>query len=90
VGGGPGAPPGHPGALVQSRAGPPHGPIVTTVTLAATSGNTAYSSQAFPLPLVGSERLYLVFRAVPGGTVTANFGNLNWVDFSGPGVGVNP
>jgi PKD repeat protein/type 1 glutamine amidotransferase len=88
--GGSGATAGQPRTQVEIRSGAPDGPIVTTVTLAATSGNTAYSSQAFPLPLVGSERLYLVFRAVPGGTVTANFGNLNWVDFSGPGVGVNP
>jgi cytochrome c len=64
---------------------------VSTVTLNSTSSvnNNTYTSQTFPLPLTGAHRLFLVFRAVPGGPATG-FGNLNWVEFSGPGAGVNP
>jgi hypothetical protein len=40
-------------------------------------------------PVSGSHALYLVFRSVDGGPTTG-FGNLNWVGFSGPGIGVNP
>jgi PKD repeat protein/type 1 glutamine amidotransferase len=78
---------GQPRAAVEIREGAADGPLVTTVTLAATSGNNAYGSQTFDLPLVGTKRLYLVFRAVAGGPATG-FGNLNWVEFSGPGAGV--
>jgi hypothetical protein len=37
-------------------------------------------------PVTGSRKLYLTFRQAPGGPAT-NFGNLNWVQFSGAGIG---
>ena len=35
--------------------------------------------------MTGSRRLYLVFRQADGGPATG-FGNLNWVEFTGPGI----
>jgi PKD repeat protein/type 1 glutamine amidotransferase len=84
-------PAGQPRAAVEIRQDSVDGPIVTTATLNSTSSvnNNTYTSQTFPLPLTGTHRLFLVFRAVPGGPATG-FGNLNWVEFSGAGAGVNP
>jgi len=67
------------------------GPVVATHTLTATGSNNMFQSQtaAFTTPVVGTHKLYLVFRTVEGGAAT-NFGNLNWVGFTGPGIGVNP
>ena len=61
------------------------------MTLNSTSSvnNNTYTSQTFPLTFTGARRLFLVFRAVPGGPATG-FGNLNWVGFTGPGAGVDP
>jgi PKD repeat protein/glucose/arabinose dehydrogenase len=62
------------------------GPLLTTVTVAATAGPTTYQSQPFPVTDPGgAHRLYLVFRPAPGGP-TNNFFNLNWVEFGGQGV----
>ena len=77
---------------VEIRDGSPTGTLLTTATLKATGDNNAYTSQTFPLDYTGSKRLYLVFRQVPGGPTAPNagWGNLNWVEFSGAGVGVAP
>jgi len=57
------------------------GPLLTTVTVAATAGPTTYASQTFPITDPGgAHRLYFVFRPAPGGP-TNNFFNLNWVEF---------
>jgi PKD repeat protein/type 1 glutamine amidotransferase len=89
-GGAAGVPVGTPRAAVEIHQGSVDGPLLTTVTLNSTGGNNnTYTSQTFPLDFSGSQRLYLVFRAVTGGP-TAGLGNLNWVEFSGPGAGVTP
>ena len=75
-------------ANVEIHLDSPTGPIATTVTLKGTGSNNTYSTQTFPLDFEGSRRVYLVFKALPGSTVTTGFGNLNWVEFSGPGAGV--
>jgi PKD repeat protein/glucose/arabinose dehydrogenase/type 1 glutamine amidotransferase len=79
-------------AAVEIRTGSETGPIVQTVTLKSTgTNNNTYASQTFDLNYSGSERLFFVFRAITGtGVPTAAFGNLNWVEFSGPGVGLAP
>ena len=75
-------------AAVEIHTGSVTGPIAATVTLKSTgTNNNTWSSQTFDLDFAGSQRLFLVFRAVPGGPATG-FGNLNWVEFSGPGAGV--
>jgi hypothetical protein len=75
-------------AGVEIRLDSPTGPIVQTVTLKSTgTNNNTYSSQTFPLDFDGSHKLYFVIRAVPGGPATG-FGNLNWVEFSGAGIGL--
>ena len=64
------------------------GPILTTVTIAATADATTYASQTFPVADPGgAHRIYLVFRPVAGGPGN-NFFNLNWVEFGGQGVSV--
>ena len=64
------------------------GPILTTVTIAATANATTYASQTFPIANPGgAHRIYLVFRPVAGGPGN-NFFNLNWVEFGGQGVSV--
>ena len=61
------------------------GPLLTTVTIAATANATTYASQTFPITDPGgAHRIYLVFRPVTGGPGN-NFFNLNWVEFGGPG-----
>ncbi len=58
------------------------GPLLTTVTIAATGNATTYASQSFPIVSpAGAHRIYLVFRPVAGGP-TNNFFNLNWVEFA--------
>jgi cytochrome c len=61
---------------------------VATCTLSSTGGANTYTNQTCPFtePVTGSRRIYLTFRQAPGGPAT-NFGQLNWVQFSGPGVG---
>jgi PKD repeat protein len=73
--------------LVDVRLDSPTGPLAATCTLLATGSNNTFTSQTCPFstPVTGSRRLYLVFRQVPGGPATG-FGNLNWVEFSGPGI----
>jgi PKD repeat protein/glucose/arabinose dehydrogenase len=62
------------------------GPLLTTVTVAATANATTYASQTFPVvDPGGAHRIHLVFRPAPGGP-TNNFFNLNWVEFGGQGV----
>jgi hypothetical protein len=78
-------------ANVEIRDGSPTGPILTTVTLRSTGGTGAanWETQEFDLDFAGSKQLYLVFRQIPGGPAPGfgGFGNLNWVEFTGPGVG---
>jgi PKD repeat protein/type 1 glutamine amidotransferase len=74
-------------ANVEIHLDSPTGPIATTATLKSTGSNNTYTTQTFPLDFTGSRRVYLVFKPVAGG-VTTGFGNLNWVEFSGPGAGV--
>jgi hypothetical protein len=91
-GGAAGVPVGTPRMAVEIHQGAVDGPLLTTDPLILTStgvNNNTYTSQTFPLDFSGSQRLYLVFRAVAGGP-TAALGNLNWVEFSGPVAGVNP
>ena len=78
---------GTPRLEVEVHQGAVDGPLLTTVTLGATgaANNNTYASQTSPLDFAGSQRLFLVFRAVAGGPTTG-LGNLNWVEFSGPGV----
>jgi PKD repeat protein/glucose/arabinose dehydrogenase len=87
VAGGSAATAGTPQAAVEVRLDAPDGPVLTTVTINATTANTDYASQTFPISDPGgTHRLYLVFRSVPGGP-TANLFNLNWIEFGGTGVG---
>ena len=84
---------GRPRMQVEIREGSPTGAILTTVTLNSTgNNNNTYTNQTFPLNYTGSKRLYLVFRAVEGetGAPTAAMGLINWVGFTGPGIGYNP
>ena len=89
AGGATGVPVGTPRAAVEIHQDAVDGPLLTTVTLTATGSNNTYTSQTFPLDFAGTHRLFFVFGAVPGGPTTG-LGNLNWVEFSGPGAGVNP
>jgi cytochrome c len=81
---------GTPRMLVDVRRDAVDGPIVQTCELVSTgTNNNTYTDQTCLLTgdTAGSFRIYLTFRDAPGGP-TANMGNLNWVQFSGPGVGV--
>jgi glucose/arabinose dehydrogenase/PKD repeat protein len=74
---------------VEIHTGSLTGPIATTVTLKSTgNNNNTWTSQTFDLDFAGSQRLYLVFAQIAGGPVSGNggFGNLNWVEFTGPGA----
>jgi PKD repeat protein len=87
VSGGSAATAGTPRAAVQVRLDAPDGPVLTTATVNATTGNNSYATQTFPITDPGgTHRLYLVFQAVPGGPETGLF-NLNWIELGGPGVG---
>ena len=85
--GGPTVPVGSPRAAVEIRQGSPTGTLLQTVTLnaTATNNNNTYASTTASLNFTGSQRLYLVFRSVAGGPAT-NVANINWVEFTGPGV----
>jgi cytochrome c len=62
------------------------GPVLTTVTIAATADATTFVSQTFPVADPGgTHRIFLVFRPVTGGPGN-NFFNLNWIEFVGQGV----
>jgi hypothetical protein len=68
----------------------PDGPVLTTATVNATAGNNAFASTSVPITDPGgTHKLYLVFQTVLGGPASG-FGNLNWVEFAGQGVGVTP
>jgi cytochrome c len=73
--------------LVEVRLDSPTGPTAATCTLLATGSNAVFTSQRCPFatPVTGSRRIYLVFRQADGGPATG-LGNLNWVEFSGPGI----
>ena len=79
--------------LVDVRLDSVDGPIVATCELRSTGGNNnnTYTNQTCPFttPVTGSRRIYLVFRQAGGGPATG-FGNLNWVQFSGPGLAAAP
>ncbi|WP_446216365.1 ThuA domain-containing protein [Micromonospora sp. IBHARD004] len=88
--GGSAATAGQPRFGVELRLDSPTGPLLTTATVNATSGNNAFTSTTVPITDPGgTHRLYLVFTTVPGGP-TSGFGNLNWVEFTGQGIGVTP
>ena len=81
---------GRPRMNVEIREGSATGNILTTVTLNSTgTNNNTYTNQTFPLNYTGSKQLFLVFRSVTGetGAPTANMGLINWVGFTGPGIG---
>ncbi|MGW5670948.1 ThuA domain-containing protein [Micromonospora sp. NPDC003776] len=88
--GGSAATAGQPRFGVQLRLDSPTGPLLTTATVNATSGNNAFTSTTVPITDPGgSHKLYLVFTTVSGGPASG-FGNLNWVEFTGQGIGVTP
>jgi glucose/arabinose dehydrogenase/PKD repeat protein/type 1 glutamine amidotransferase len=73
---------GTPRAGVELRLDSPTGPLLTTATLAATSGNNSWASQTVPVQQpAGTHRLYLVFTTVTGGPTTGLL-NLNWIEFA--------
>jgi type 1 glutamine amidotransferase/PKD repeat protein len=74
--------------LVDVRTDAVDGPVIATCELRSTGGNGTYTSQICPFTgaVTGSHRIYLTFRQAPGGPATG-FGLLNWVEFSGPGLG---
>ncbi|HEX5598343.1 MAG TPA: ThuA domain-containing protein [Micromonosporaceae bacterium] len=81
---------GQPRFAIELRMDAPDGPLLTTATINATSGNNAFTSTTVPITDPGgSRKLYLVFKTVPGGPAS-NFGNLNWVQFNGAGIGLTP
>jgi PKD repeat protein/glucose/arabinose dehydrogenase len=87
VSGGSAATAGTPRATVELHLDSVTGPLLTTATINATTGNNAYSSQTVPVTDPGgTHRLYLVFRGVSGGPTT-NLVNLNWIEFGGAGIG---
>ncbi|MEU4369215.1 ThuA domain-containing protein [Micromonospora chersina] len=88
--GGSAATAGQPRFGVQFRLDSPTGPLLATATVNATSGNNAFTSTTVPVTDPGgTHRLYLVLTTVPGGPASG-FGNLNWVEFTGQGIGVTP
>jgi PKD repeat protein/type 1 glutamine amidotransferase len=82
---------GQPRAEVDVRLDAPDGPVALTAVLKSTGSNSTWTTQTFdfPTPVVGSHRMYLAFRSTQGGP-TASMGNLNWVEFTGPGIGITP
>ncbi|MEU0150435.1 ThuA domain-containing protein [Micromonospora fulviviridis] len=88
--GGSAATAGQPRFGVQFRLDSPNGPLLATATVNATSGNNAFTSTTVPVTDPGgTHKLYLVLTTVPGGPASG-FGNLNWVEFTGQGIGVTP
>ena len=78
---------GTPRAAVEIRQGSPTGTLLQTIPLNATgaANNNTYATASASLNFTGSQRLFLVFRSVAGGPTT-NIANINWVEFTGPGV----
>ncbi|TCB96520.1 carbohydrate-binding protein [Micromonospora zingiberis] len=88
--GGSAATAGQPRFNVEFRRDSPTGPLLTTATVNATTGNNAFTSTSVPITDPGDTfRLYLVFTTVAGGPASG-FGNLNWVQFNGQGIGLTP
>ncbi|MGY0003807.1 ThuA domain-containing protein [Micromonospora sp. I033] len=88
--GGSAATAGQPRFGVQFRLDSPTGPLLATATVNATTGNNAFTSTTVPVTDPGgTHKLYLVLTTVPGGPASG-FGNLNWVEFTGQGIGVTP
>ncbi|GAA4467243.1 ThuA domain-containing protein [Phytohabitans houttuyneae] len=88
--GGSAATAGQPRFAVQLRLDAVDGPLLATATVNATTGNNAFTSTTVPITDPGgTHKLYLVFQPVSGGP-TSGFGNLNWVQFTGAGIGVAP
>ena len=79
-------------ADVEVRDGSPTGPVLTTVRLKATGDTSVYQNFSAPLNFTGSKRLYLVIKQLTDGPVIPfiGYGNLNWVSFSGTGIGIKP
>jgi PKD repeat protein len=73
--------------LVDVRLDAVDGTVIATCELRSTGANGVYTSQTCPFTgtVSGSHRVYLTFRQAPGGPAT-NFGLINWVEFSGPGL----
>jgi PKD repeat protein/type 1 glutamine amidotransferase len=89
AGGANNVPVGTPRMVVDVRRDAVDGPVVATCTLTSTgTNNNTYTEQTCPLTgdVTGSFKVYLTFRQATGGPAT-QMGNLNWVSFSGPGVG---
>ncbi|HEY6888856.1 MAG TPA: ThuA domain-containing protein [Solirubrobacter sp.] len=86
---------GSPLAAVEIREdNPTTGPIVQTNNLVSTGAAATWTSQTFPIAptgaLAGTHEYFLVFRTVTNGATGGNLFNLNWVEFTGPGVGTTP
>jgi hypothetical protein len=74
-------------AAVELRRDASDGPVIATANLTSTGGTTTWQSQSIDLPAVpGTNRLFLRFVSVPGGSTGGNLFNLNWVQFNGQGV----
>jgi PKD repeat protein/glucose/arabinose dehydrogenase len=78
---------GSPLAAIEIHQDTVTGPIVQTNNLVSTGGTATWTSQTFPISLSGTHELFLVFRAVTGGSTGGNLFNLNWAEFTGAGVG---
>ena len=61
-----------------------------TYNLVSTGGTAVWASQNFSISLSGTHELFLVFRAVTGGSTGGNLFNLNWAEFQGTGIGATP
>ena len=74
--------------LVDVRLDAVDGPVIATCELRSTGANGTYTDQTCPYTgtVTGSHGIYLVFRQAAGGPASG-FGLLNWVQFSGAGVG---
>lgn len=77
------------GADVEVHTGSQTGPLLNTFTLASTGANNVWASRTFPFTFTGTQRRFFVFRPTTGGP-TGGFGNLNWIEFVAPGVGIPP
>jgi PKD repeat protein len=78
---------GSPLGAIEVRTGSQTGPLVTTLELTSTGGNTVWNSLEFPIALEGKHELFFVFRSVTGGANGSMF-LLNWAEFGGNGVTV--
>src|SRR4029078_8204515 len=79
-------------AAVAPRQDSITGPVIGTANLTSTGGTAVWSTMSVPLSNVasGGHELFLTFRTVTGGETGANLFNLNWAEFGGNGVTVQP